>query len=303
MSTIHSNGKGAAYRYSACEESYDSTESESENDSGCSHFYRQTAKVRFTRTTSKIQHHLQTKAASDEGKQELFGCLRRSSSTSQMSQYLESSHAVKGERGTLGNRRSPESEKRYQELEKTRREIQRMDHFQQLEQQKREERNGLNKTNSTLSSSASIPSIPLCQPCSLPDSWIAQLPPSAESSLDERVKLLVHLRNHYGHPLLVVRSCFEGLRQLAPMDSTKSSLGDLSEKVQHILAILKEVGCEKEVHSFAALELSGLVNKISEDLREKWALHIKEKSSVVPLPDLGEFATWLERYAESTRRR
>lgn len=95
MSSINSRGKGAGYRYSACEESYDSTGSESENDSGCSHFYRQTAKVRFTRTTSKIQHHLQTKAASDEGKQELFGCLRRSSSTSQMSQYLESSHAVK----------------------------------------------------------------------------------------------------------------------------------------------------------------------------------------------------------------
>lgn len=390
MSSINSRGKGAGYRYSACEESYDSTGSESENDSGCSHFYRQTAKVRFTRTTSKIQHHLQTKAASDEGKQELFGCLRRSSSTSQMSQYLESSHAVKGERGALGNRRSPESEKRYQELEKTRREIQRMDHFQQLEQQKREERS---KTNSTLSSSAPLPSPPLCQPCLLPDSWITQLPSLAESSLDERVlpsspsssnsfccwdwcvsdqsswpphvdlepftgnpmdwpffiqrfktwihdampndtlrmiyleellspelrqkcvshfihpgryrKLLAHLRNHYGHPLLVVRSCFEGLRQLAPMDSAnlKSSLSDLSERVQHILAILKVVGCEEEVRSFAALELSGLVNKLSEDLREVWALHIKEKSSVVPLPHLGEFATWLERYAESTRRR
>lgn len=95
MASIHSNGKDPGYRYSACEESYDSSGSESENDSGCSHFYRQTAKVRFTRTTSKIQHHMETSAAADEGKQQLFGCLRRSSSTSQMSQYLESSRAIK----------------------------------------------------------------------------------------------------------------------------------------------------------------------------------------------------------------
>ena len=32
-------------------------------------------------------------------------------------------------------------------------------------------------------------------------------------------KLLAHLRNNYGHPLLVVRSCFEALRQLPPLDS------------------------------------------------------------------------------------
>lgn len=95
MASIYSNGKDLGYLYSACEESYDSSGSESENDSGCSHFYRQTAKVRFTRTTSKIQHHMETSAAVDEGKQQLFGCLRRSSSTSQMSQYLESSHAIK----------------------------------------------------------------------------------------------------------------------------------------------------------------------------------------------------------------
>jgi hypothetical protein len=36
---------------------------------GCSHFYRQTAKVRFPRTTSKIQHQMETTAAADERKQ------------------------------------------------------------------------------------------------------------------------------------------------------------------------------------------------------------------------------------------
>lgn len=300
---------------------------------------------------------------------------------------------TQGERGTLGYRRSPESEKRHQEIEKTRREIKRMDHFQQLEQQQREERYCPNKINSTLSSSASVPSTPVCQPYSLPDSWIAQLPSLAESPMDERIvppspssnnsfccwdwcvsdqsswpphvdlepftgnpmdwpffiqgfktwihdampndtlrmiyleellspelrqkyashfsypcsyrKLLANLRNHYGHPLPVVRSCFEGLRQLAPVDSDdfKSSLSVLSGKVQHILAIFKVVGCEEETRSFAALELSCLVKKLPDDLREKWGLHIKEKSSIVSLPHLGEFATWLERFAESTRRR
>ncbi len=82
------------HRYSACEESIDSSDFESETDSGCSQFYRQTARVRFTRTTSKVQHHMEARAA-DEGRQQLFGCLRRSSSTSQMAQYLERSHAKK----------------------------------------------------------------------------------------------------------------------------------------------------------------------------------------------------------------
>jgi hypothetical protein len=70
------------------------------------------------------------------------------------------------------------------------------------------------------------------------------------------------------------------------------------------LAILKTVGCEEEIRTFSALELSGLVCKLSEDLRDEWNAHIKEKQSLVPLPNLGEFATWLqERAAESTWRR
>jgi hypothetical protein len=119
-------------------------------------------------------------------------------------------------------------------------------------------------------------------------------------------KLLAHLRNHYGHPLLVVRSCFEALRQLDPLDSDipKTSLSDLSGKIQNILAILKAIRCEEEVRTFSALELSGLVCKLSEDLRDKWNAHIKEKKSLLPLPNLGEFALWLqERAAESTWRR
>lgn len=71
--------------------SLDSSESDSEIDSGCSQFYRHTAKVRFTRTTSNIQHHIAATTEANEGKQQLFGCLRRSSSTNQMSQYVERS--------------------------------------------------------------------------------------------------------------------------------------------------------------------------------------------------------------------
>lgn len=407
------------YRYSACEESIDSSDFESETDSGCSQFYRQTAKVRFTRTTSKVQHHMEARAA-DEGRQQLFGCLRRSSSTSQMSQYLERSHAKKvnrcfyglcniSEMGYLylkqedkpsyamGSRRSPESEKRQQELEKTRREVKRMDQLQ-LEQQQREENyRRTNNMSSALPFSTPIPSQPCCQPNSFPDSWIAQLPSLTESAMGtedrlssrspssgrssccwgldwclsdqsswpphvdlepftgdpcqwpsfiERFKtwihdampndtlrmiyleellspdlrqkyssylsypgryrnLLVQLRNHYGHPLLVVRACFEALRQLAPLDmnNSKSSLLDFSGKVQHIVATLKMVGCGEETRTFASLELSGLVCKLPENLRDKWSLHIKERQSLVPLPNLDEFATWLQEKAAESRRR
>ena len=104
----------------------------------------------------------------------------------------------------------------------------------------------------------------------------------------------------------MVRSCFEALRQLPPLDSDipKTSLCDLSGKIQNILAILKTVGCEEEVRTFSSLELSGLVCKLSEDLRDKWNAQIKEKQSLLPLPNLGEFAIWIEeRAAESTWRR
>ena len=303
---------------------------------------------------------------------------------------------MKGERATSGIRRSPESEKRQQELEKTRREVKRMDQLQQLGQlQPRvEERHRPPHTNSPLTFTSPIPSPQFFKPNSLPDSWIAQLPSFTESPLDERVspsspssgnsfccwdwcvndqsswpphvdlepftgnpmdwpsfiqrfktwihdampndtlrmiyleellspdlrqkysshfsypgryrKLLAHLRNNYGHPLLVVRSCFEALRQLPPLDSDipKTSLCDLSGKIQNILAILKTVGCEEEVRTFSSLELSGLVCKLSEDLRDKWNAQIKEKQSLLPLPNLGEFAIWIEeRAAESTWRR
>jgi hypothetical protein len=306
---------------------------------------------------------------------------------------------MQGERATSGIRRSPESEKRQQELEKIRREVKRMDQLQQLEQlQPRVEeryRPSPPNVNSPFISPSPIPSPQFVRPNSLPDSWITQLSSFTESPLNERVspgspsssgnsfccwdwcvndqtswpphvdlepftgnpmdwpsfiqrfktwihdampndtlrmiyleellspelrqkysshfnfpgryrKLLVHLRNHYGHPSLVVRSCFEGLRQLTPLDSdiSKTSLSDLSGRVQTILAILKTVGCEEEIRTFSALELSGLVCKLSEDLRDEWNAHIKEKQSLVPLPNLGEFATWLqERAAESTWRR
>jgi hypothetical protein len=102
----------------------------------------------------------------------------------------------------------------------------------------------------------------------------------------------------------VVRSCFEALRQLPALDSDKTSLSDLSGKIQNILAILKTVGCEEEIRTFSSLELSGLVCKLSEDLRDKWNAQIKEKQSLLPLPNLGEFAIWIEeRAAESTWRR
>lgn len=113
--------------------------------------------------------------------------------------------------------------------------------------------------------------------------------------------LLVHLRNHYGHPLLVTRSCFEALRQLAPLDpnNLRSAIGNLSAKVENILSILKMVGCDGEIRTFSALELSGLVCKLTDDLRDKWSLHVKERLSVV-LPTLSEFAVWLqERSSES----
>lgn len=103
MASVKVNREDVDYRYSACQESIESTEEDSENDSGCSHFYRQTAKVRFTRTTSKIQHHIEAREA-DEGRQQLFGCFKRSSSTNQMSQYLERGHTKKVR---LNNYRNP----------------------------------------------------------------------------------------------------------------------------------------------------------------------------------------------------
>lgn len=112
--------------------------------------------------------------------------------------------------------------------------------------------------------------------------------------------LLVHLRNHYGHPLLVARSCFEALRQLAPLDpnNPKSTVGSLSAKVENILTILKMAGCDGEIRTFSALELSGLVGKLTEDLRNKWSLHIKD--IFVVLPTLGEFAAWLQEGASES---
>lgn len=94
MASSKINRENTDFRYSACEKSVESSGEESENNSGCSHFYRQTAKIRFTRTTSKIQHRIEERTA-DEGTQQLFGCLRRSSSTNEVAQYLERCHSKK----------------------------------------------------------------------------------------------------------------------------------------------------------------------------------------------------------------
>lgn len=113
--------------------------------------------------------------------------------------------------------------------------------------------------------------------------------------------LLVHLKNHYGHPLLVVRSCFEALQKLVPvnLNSSESTVGDFSTQIENILSILKMVGCEEEANTFTALELSGLESKLSKDLQEKWKLYIKERRTVTILPNLREFVSWLqERAAE-----
>lgn len=112
-------------------------------------------------------------------------------------------------------------------------------------------------------------------------------------------KLLVHLRNHYGHPLLVTRSCFAALRQLNSIDprNLKASLTDLSSQVQRIVDSVRMVGCEEELKTFSALELSGLVKKLTNDLHNKWDLHTEDKSNIHPLPTLSEFAAWLEERA------
>ena len=115
--------------------------------------------------------------------------------------------------------------------------------------------------------------------------------------------LLVQLRNHYGQPLLVVRACFEALRQLAPlnMNHSKSSLGEFSSRVQQMVNTLKMVGCEAEIKTFSSLEFSGLVCKLTENLRDRWNLHIKERQ--VPLPNLEDFANWLQEKTTETRKR
>lgn len=88
---------------------------------------------------------------------------------------------------------------------------------------------------------------------------------------------------------------------MAPLDTNnpKSTIGNLSTKVENILTILKMAGCDGEIRTFSALELSGLVCKLTEDLRDKWDLHIKERLSVV-LPTLGEFAVWLQEKASES---
>lgn len=113
--------------------------------------------------------------------------------------------------------------------------------------------------------------------------------------------LLVHLRIHYGHPSLVARSCFEALRQLTPLDSgnPKSTVGNLSTKVENMLSILRLGGCESEICTFSALELSGLVCKLSLDLRDEWNLNIKDRFSG-KLPTLGDFAAWLQATASES---
>lgn len=294
------------------------------------------------------------------------------------------------EKIATGGRRSPESEKRQQELERIRQEIKRLDQLQ-LEQQQREERYLFKDTSpSKRTSPTSFETPHMCQSNALPDSWIGQLPSTSEPIVDDgassdssssnpfccwdwcmdddsswpphvdlepftgvpsqwpffiqRFKtwihdvmpndtlrmiyleellspdlrqkyssylsypgryrsLLVQLRNHYGHPLVVVRSCFEALRQLTPLDSgnPKSSISDFSANVQNIVATMKVVGCEAELRTFSALELSGLVCKLPEGLHDKWSLYIKEKQALASLPNLGEFATWLqERVVETT---
>ena len=54
-----------------------------QRNSCCSQFYRHTqAKVRFTRTTSKIQHHLEASRIDGGSRSHLFGCLQRTSNSS-----------------------------------------------------------------------------------------------------------------------------------------------------------------------------------------------------------------------------
>lgn len=400
-------------KHSESDDSADLSDSSSDRGYGCSHFYRQTAKVRFTRTTSKVHQRLETKAADADGYQ-LLGCLRRvSSSTSQTSQYLEKSGTNKVSYSGLCDlfnrhfryalsrhdkltvymhsqeiptipRVNRDAERKRKELEEVRRRVNKMDDLFTQTQRTDAEQVAFSAPCAT-----STPCSPRkCAPVgrSLADVWITRLATASEVSGDECLsssppdegrsccwdwcasapsswpphveiepfngdpkdwptfianfkrrihdampndtlrmiyleellapelkekhaaflrypasycKLLAHLRNHYGHPLLVTRSCFAALRQLSSIDprNVKGSIAEFTSQVQRIVDSIRMVGCEEELRTFSALELSGLVRKLTDDLRNKWDLHTGDKCNIKPLPTLSEFIVWLEERA------
>ena len=341
-------------------------EYESDSDpiiSNCSPFFHQTAKIRYTRTTSTVRQHMEARRENGGHAGHLFGCLRRTNS-SQTVMYQEelSSRSTPAARPNahstplvVNRSRSEEAERRRVELERTRREIQRLD---QLLKEKNEEAYAAENFF----------------PLSRPDAWIAQLssaepddPPTSsccwnlcsgkqsrpphvdlepfsgeprhwpdfirrfkkwihdampddslrmiylEELLAPKIRedyltffrrpecyrsLLAHLRDHYGSPDLVVRSCLMALKQIAPMDpNDPRTVATISRQVQESVATLRMIGCESELRAFSTLEFTGVVRKLSDPLRNSWMLYSQDRSSPLPLPNLNDFAIWVEERA------
>lgn len=324
----------------------------------CFPLFRQTASVRYTRTTSRVQQHAEAREEKGESTSHLFGCLRRISS-SQTVMYEEiASQTTKATTPIpkVHRSRNEEAEVRRQELERTRREVKRLD--QLLDEHRKEETSRFSHS-------------------SRPDSWISQLSPTEKDDADDdpgsscfwscccddkswpphvdleqfsgepkdwpdfilRYKELIHdampndslrmiyleellppmikkdytpffrrpecyrpllvrLRDQYGSPDLVVRSCLSALKELPPMNpSDPRTVTVLSRQVQAIVTTLRKIGCESELRAFSTLEFTCIVKKLSDPLRNSWMRYIRERPSPLPLPNLGDFALWLQERA------
>lgn len=134
--------------------------------SDCSPFSRQTAKLRFTRTTSTVQHLMEARREDGGRTSHLFGCLRRTSSSRTM-QYEEERNLTPSPKVKVDTPRtsSQEADKRRRELDRTRREVKKLD--QQLEEQQQK---GFSQQYLS---------------CSAPDAWISQLPDESTISAED----------------------------------------------------------------------------------------------------------------------
>ncbi len=304
------------------------------------------AKVRFTRTTSTVQQLMEARQDSRGRTNHLFGCLRRTSS-SQTMQYEE--ERVRDQRTPSPGVRSPKlstvnndgaAERRRQELEKTRKEVKRLD--QLLEEKQRQDRCRFNIEPPVAEQQERPSCWKWCcggdknvygpshvqlepfsgEPKDWPlfihrfKTWIHDAIPDdtlrmiyLEELLSPEIKdeysiffrradcyshLLAHLQDRYGSPDSVARSCLMALKQLDPVDPTNpKTAASLSSEVQTIVDTLSAIGCENELQAFSTLEFSGLVDKLSGSLRKSWILHVKERPSLLPLPTLRDFSSWL----------
>ena len=116
---------------------------------------------------------------------------------------------------------------------------------------------------------------------------------------------LAHLKDYYGCPHVIARSCFQTLKQLPklptavdPTINTKT-MQDFVCQLDDVVATLRLIGFEGDLRAFATLELTGLIEKLPSQLRHQWQMHLVQRPPL-PLTNLVEFTSWLKERVEAT---